>query len=176
MWRCPIHRYVWRYSSTILNLETRWRWVISFTSQPLFLRGKSLRYPFDRLGGPQRGSERCEEKKISYYCRKSNPDSSAVHPFTRMFYATFFWPIKESDVFLWRAKSLFIRNETYKEIYQLRLKDAEVHYIDFSHLTTVHCGREVDQARLIVGGNVINHIRRFEVEGWWCMKTERKLC
>jgi hypothetical protein len=30
----------WRYSSTILNLDAEWRWVISFTPRPLYLRGK----------------------------------------------------------------------------------------------------------------------------------------
>jgi hypothetical protein len=35
----------WRYSSTYLDLGTRWRWVISFTSLPLYPRGKSCRYP-----------------------------------------------------------------------------------------------------------------------------------
>jgi hypothetical protein len=29
------------YSSTILNLSTSWRWVVSFTPQPLYPRGKS---------------------------------------------------------------------------------------------------------------------------------------
>jgi hypothetical protein len=31
----------WRYSSTILNLYIRWRWVVSFTHRPLYLRGRS---------------------------------------------------------------------------------------------------------------------------------------
>jgi hypothetical protein len=31
----------WRYSSTIPGLGTRWRWVVSFTFQPLYLQGKS---------------------------------------------------------------------------------------------------------------------------------------
>jgi hypothetical protein len=49
----------------ILNLDTRWRWVVSFTSRPLYPR-----YPVDRrLGGPQR---RCgregEEKRLFHYC------------------------------------------------------------------------------------------------------------
>jgi hypothetical protein len=27
----------WRYSSTILNLGTRWMWVVSFTPRPFYL-------------------------------------------------------------------------------------------------------------------------------------------
>jgi hypothetical protein len=37
-WR---HVGVWRYRSTILDLGTRWRWVVIFTHRPLYLRGKS---------------------------------------------------------------------------------------------------------------------------------------
>jgi hypothetical protein len=50
-WR---HMGEWRYSSTFLDLGTRWRWVVSFTPLPLYPRGKSSRYPLDRrLGGPE---------------------------------------------------------------------------------------------------------------------------
>jgi hypothetical protein len=50
LWRCM----GWRYSSTILNLGTRWRWVLSFTPRPLYPWVKSPRYPFNmRLGEPQ---------------------------------------------------------------------------------------------------------------------------
>jgi hypothetical protein len=55
-WR---HMGDWRYSSTILNLGNRWRWVVSFTPWPLYLR-----HPLDRrLGGPQRWSGCCGEEK-----------------------------------------------------------------------------------------------------------------
>jgi hypothetical protein len=37
-WR---HMGKWRYSSTILDLGTRWRWVFSFTPLPLYPWGKS---------------------------------------------------------------------------------------------------------------------------------------
>jgi hypothetical protein len=78
-------RYVgqWRYSSTILDLSTRWRWVVSFTLLQLYPRGKSTRYPFDRrVGGPQSRPGRCgEEKNLAlpgiergqqYACRGEN--------------------------------------------------------------------------------------------------------
>jgi hypothetical protein len=36
-WR---HMGEWRYSSTFLDLGTRWRWVVSFTHLPLYPRGE----------------------------------------------------------------------------------------------------------------------------------------
>jgi hypothetical protein len=58
------HMGEWRYSSTFLDLGTRWRWVVSFTSLPLYPRGYRPRYPLDRrLGGPQSQSGLCGEEK-----------------------------------------------------------------------------------------------------------------
>jgi hypothetical protein len=52
------------YSSTILELVTKWRWVVSFTPRLLYPRGKSPRYPLVRqLGGPQNRYGRCGEQK-----------------------------------------------------------------------------------------------------------------
>jgi hypothetical protein len=43
----------------ILDLGTRWRWVVSFTTWPLYPQGKSPWYPLDRrLGGPRNRSGR----------------------------------------------------------------------------------------------------------------------
>jgi hypothetical protein len=56
----------WRCSSTILDLGTRWRWVVSFTPATLPL-GKEPPYPLDgRLGGPQSWYGRCGVQKISF--------------------------------------------------------------------------------------------------------------
>jgi hypothetical protein len=53
----------------ILNLGTRWRWVVSFMLSSLYLRGKSRRLLLKRrLGGPQRPSGRG---------RESNPGRTA---------------------------------------------------------------------------------------------------
>jgi hypothetical protein len=50
----------------ILNLGTRWRWVVSFTTRPFYLQGKSPWYPLDRgLGGPQSRSGGGGEEKNS---------------------------------------------------------------------------------------------------------------
>jgi hypothetical protein len=32
----------WRYNSTFLNIGTRWRWVVNFTPQPLYLRERAF--------------------------------------------------------------------------------------------------------------------------------------
>jgi hypothetical protein len=67
----------WMYSSSILNLSTRW-WAISFTPRPLYTEGKSLRYPLDRrLGGPQNLSGRCGEEKNPLLYQESNPGRAA---------------------------------------------------------------------------------------------------
>jgi hypothetical protein len=51
----------------ILDLGTRWRWVVSFTPRPLYPQGKSPWYPLDRrVGGvPQNRSGRSGEEKHS---------------------------------------------------------------------------------------------------------------
>jgi hypothetical protein len=54
----------WRYSSTFIDLGSRWRCVVSYTNLPLYPRRKSPRYPLDRkLGGPRIRSGRCGEEK-----------------------------------------------------------------------------------------------------------------
>jgi hypothetical protein len=70
-----------------LDLSTSWRWVVSFTSQLLYLRGKSPRYPLDRrLGGPRNQSGCCEEEKIldPTSTWKSNPSvvQTVASPYT----------------------------------------------------------------------------------------------
>jgi hypothetical protein len=50
----------------ILDLGTRWRWVVSFTPRQLYSQGKSPWFPLDRrLGGPQSHSGREGEEKNS---------------------------------------------------------------------------------------------------------------
>jgi hypothetical protein len=49
----------WSYSSTVLDLCTRWRWVDRFTTRPLYTLRKTPRYLLDRrLGGLQSQSGR----------------------------------------------------------------------------------------------------------------------
>jgi hypothetical protein len=56
-----------RYNSTILDLGTRWRWVVRFTSRPLYPGERAHRYLLDRsMSGPQSRSGRYgEEKKLT---------------------------------------------------------------------------------------------------------------
>jgi hypothetical protein len=55
----------WMYNPHFLDLGSRWRWVVSITSRPLFYRLKNPRYPLDtRLGGPQSRCGRHGEEKI----------------------------------------------------------------------------------------------------------------
>jgi hypothetical protein len=64
----------WRYSSTILDLGSRWKLVVSFTSRPLYSRGNSYGYPLDRrLGGSQSWSGRYEEEKNLALTGNRNP-------------------------------------------------------------------------------------------------------
>jgi hypothetical protein len=52
----------WKYSSTILDLGTRWRWVVSLSPRPLYPLINRPRYPsYERMGGPQ---SRSGEEKI----------------------------------------------------------------------------------------------------------------
>jgi hypothetical protein len=54
------------YLHSFFDLGTRWRWVVSFTPRPLYLQGKSPRYPLDRrLGVLQGRSGRYGEEKNS---------------------------------------------------------------------------------------------------------------
>jgi hypothetical protein len=60
----------------ILNLRTKWRWVVSLTPRPLYSREKSYRYPLDRrLGGPRTQYGRCGPKKKNHHWPRgeSNP-------------------------------------------------------------------------------------------------------
>jgi hypothetical protein len=61
------------YSSTTLNLSTRWRFVVSFTSLPLYPRRKIPRYPLNRrLVGPKAGLDAVEMRQISCPYREAN--------------------------------------------------------------------------------------------------------
>jgi hypothetical protein len=68
----------WKYSSTILDRGTRWRWVVSLTPQPLYPR-----YPLDRrLGGPQSWPGRYAEEKNLAPAGNRTP---AVQPVARRY-------------------------------------------------------------------------------------------
>jgi hypothetical protein len=73
----------WNYSSTILNLGTRWRWVINYTPRPLYLRGNFPRHLLDRrLCGPQNqsGGHGGEKSLAHAGNRTPNPLPPSQHP------------------------------------------------------------------------------------------------
>jgi hypothetical protein len=71
----------WRYSSTSLNLGTRWSWVVSFTPRPLYSRWKSLRYPLDtKVNGPQRRSAYCGVENSLLLLPGIKPRTSSLYP------------------------------------------------------------------------------------------------
>jgi hypothetical protein len=52
-------------AARILDLGNRWRWVLSFTTRPLYPQENCSQYPFDRkIGGPQSRSGLCEGGKM----------------------------------------------------------------------------------------------------------------
>jgi hypothetical protein len=57
----------WKYTSTVLDLGTKQRRVVSFKPRSLYPWGKSPRYPLGRrLGGPQRKYGRYGQEKSQY--------------------------------------------------------------------------------------------------------------
>jgi hypothetical protein len=55
----------WRYNTIILDLGTRWKYVVSLTPRPLYLLGRNPRCPLNRsLGGLQGRYGRCGAEKI----------------------------------------------------------------------------------------------------------------
>jgi hypothetical protein len=66
-------------SPRILDLGTRWRWVVSFTQRPLYTQGKSPWYPLDRrMGGPQSRSGRRGVEKNSQPLPVKNGNTSEI--------------------------------------------------------------------------------------------------
>jgi hypothetical protein len=60
-------------SPRILKLGNKWRWVVSFTPQSFYSRGKKPSYTLDRrLAGPQIWCERVGEERY-WPCWESNP-------------------------------------------------------------------------------------------------------
>jgi hypothetical protein len=65
----------------ILDLGTRWRWVVSFTPRPLYSQWKSPRYPLGRrLGGPSAVLDVVVKRQIPSLHRESNRRTAIVHP------------------------------------------------------------------------------------------------
>jgi len=69
LYGAPHNEDIWvnrNLASCILNVGTRWRWVVSFTPWPIYIRGKNPRYPLlRRMGGPKNRPGRGGEEKSS---------------------------------------------------------------------------------------------------------------
>jgi hypothetical protein len=66
----------------ILDLDTRWRWVVSFTPRPFYPQGKSPQYPVHRKlgGGPRVGLDTAVKRKVPSLRLGSNPRTPIVQP------------------------------------------------------------------------------------------------
>jgi hypothetical protein len=68
----------WWYSSTILDLGTRWRWVVSFTPQPLYPKEKAPSTHWKGgWVGPRAGLDAVEKTEIPWPSREWNPGHAA---------------------------------------------------------------------------------------------------
>jgi hypothetical protein len=68
-------------ASRILNLGTRWSWVVSFTPRPLHPQEKRPLYPLERsFGGPQSRPGRGGEEKKSQPQLGLEPRLSSLQP------------------------------------------------------------------------------------------------
>jgi hypothetical protein len=70
----------WKYSSRILDLGIRWRWVVGFTPRPLYLRGNNPLYQFVGAWVGPEVDLYAVETKISWPCRESNLGRRARSP------------------------------------------------------------------------------------------------
>jgi hypothetical protein len=69
----------WMYMFTILDLGTRRRWEVCFTSLSLYPQGRSPRYTWNmRLGGPESRYGRCGEKKNLTPAGNQTPDFQLI--------------------------------------------------------------------------------------------------
>jgi hypothetical protein len=71
----------WRFGTTVIDPGTRWRWVVSFTPQLLYLLAKSPRCPLDRrLHGHHMQHDRRGAQKTLLPHRQSNPGCPTGSP------------------------------------------------------------------------------------------------
>jgi hypothetical protein len=72
----------WRYNSTIHDLNTRWRWIVSFMLRPYNPQRKEPRSTRWIWGwvGPGIGLDAVEKRKISCVCLELNPRCPDLNP------------------------------------------------------------------------------------------------
>jgi hypothetical protein len=82
----------------ILDLGTKWKFVVSFTPRPLYPQGRSPRYQFDRrLGGPRAVLDAAVKRKIPSHRRESNPRIPIVQPVSQRYTD---WAITALELFV----------------------------------------------------------------------------
>jgi hypothetical protein len=69
----------WKYTSSILNLDIGWKWVVSFTTLPLSPQGQGW-------VGSRASLDVMEKRKICCPYRESNSGSSVVKPVAWLLY------------------------------------------------------------------------------------------
>jgi len=80
------------------GLDTRWRWVVSFTPRPLYPQVKSPWYPsYGRLGGPSAGQDAVARRTFPNPYRDSNPRSSS--PWNYCYLELYFYVLKQHEKF-----------------------------------------------------------------------------
>jgi hypothetical protein len=133
------HTGEWRYSTTILDVGTSWRWMVSFTSLPLCPWGMNPQYALDRrLGGPQNWSGTLMKKMNTsvdvynalplvllqflsgldclywYEARFSHMIHSACCLLlTSFLLGLLFWPWKWSNMFPWNVPFCLLNTQYY---------------------------------------------------------------
>jgi hypothetical protein len=100
----------------ILDLGTRWRWVVSFTPRPLYPYGKSPWYPLIRgLGGPQSRSGKGGEEK------NSQPLPGLEPPIIQ--------PVAPHRIVTNYLNSYFVKYTTYRQMFAIKGVDLNEIYI-----------------------------------------------
>jgi hypothetical protein len=146
------HMGEWKYSSTFLDLGTRWRWVVSYTPLPLYPR-----YPLDRrLDGPQSPSGCCGERKI-LHCWESNQG----RPARRL---SLYW-LSYSNSQPWEEG---IKNKILKICRQWT-------EIIFCNLSSVQCSAESYIQVRVAGFNWFQQYRRILLSNRYCMLSDVSL-
>jgi hypothetical protein len=78
--QAPTHEDVW-FNSTLLNLSTRWRWVVSYKPRPIYNLRTNFQYQLDgALDETWSWSWHCSEKISLWSHTRSNSDSPTIQP------------------------------------------------------------------------------------------------
>jgi hypothetical protein len=100
-----------RYSSTFLDLGTRWKCVVDFTPLPLYLCRKGPQYSLDRrLGGPQCWSGWCGVQKNLLPIGIQTPAIQPVDHYYTNWVILVHLQVTEVSYFYWNSLTIFCWN------------------------------------------------------------------